>query len=79
MAKTLQEPDWSERICTISIHPDSATVREIAELAAELMECRRDRNEARYHARNLAHAWKSDNRPPSASVSAGLSYAVDQR
>ena len=79
MAQTFQEPDWSERICTISIHPDSATVREIAELAAELMECRRDRNEARYHARNLAHAWKSDNRPPSASVIAGLSYAVDQR
>lgn len=32
--------DWSERICAISIHPDSATRDEIAQLAADLMDAR---------------------------------------
>ena len=55
-------------------------------LVLDLVACERrcqvlqaERNEARYHARVLASAWKDDCRPPHLSVDAALTYAVDQR
>ena len=71
--------DWDERIVAISVHPDSATRDEIALLAADLMEARYERNQARYHARVLAMAWIDDCWPPADTVKAARGYAVDQR
>ena len=47
-----------ERIPTISIHPSSATFAEIADLAAELMDARRDRVEL-LDACKDALAWRA--------------------
>lgn len=38
-----------------------------------------ERNEARYNARILAHAYTTDNRPPDRIVKESLAYDVDQR
>ena len=39
---TTAADDFLERIPAISIHPESATIREIARMAAELMACRHE-------------------------------------
>lgn len=43
----------------------------------EMCQLRHERDEARYHARILAHAYKSDNCPPVASVRTALMYPVN--
>lgn len=41
------ELPWDERITVLSVHPDAASRDDVARLAAELMECRRDLRETR--------------------------------
>jgi len=64
--------DWSERICAISVHPDSATRREVADLAADLMAAR-----AALRAQKLCR-WTQDEDSGAYDTACGHKFMINE-